>query len=192
MPPHLILASGSPRRLQLLQEAGLAVDVIVSLVEELHDSSVDFRQLCEINAERKARDVASLHPQAWVIGADTLVCLDGIPLGKPADLAMARTMLQALSGRINYVCTGVCVIDPHGNAHLFHQVTEVEFRKLSDAVIDDYIKKVHTLDKAGAYAAQEHGDQIIAEIRGDFNNVVGLPVSQLLEQLNVLQKNFQL
>lgn len=191
MQPRVILASGSPRRLQLLADAGFAVEVVVSPVDELHDTSIDFRELCEINAERKARDVASQHSQAWVIGADTLVCLEGMPLGKPADLTMARQMLQALSGRINSVCTGVCVIEPNGKTHLFHEVTEVEFRQLSDEMIDDYMAKVHTLDKAGAYAAQEHGDQIIAEIRGDFNNVVGLPVSKLLENWRLWQKNFQ-
>ena len=192
MQARLILASSSPRRWQLLQEVGIDVEVIASPIEELHDPAVDFRVLCEINAERKARDVASRHPQAWVIGADTLVCLDGIPLGKPSNEAAARTMLQSLSGRINHVCTGVCVIDPRGGAHAFHEVTEVEFLTLSDAVIDDYMAKVYTLDKAGAYAAQEHGDQIIAAIRGDFSNVVGLPVTQLLEKLKDWQENFSL
>jgi septum formation protein len=183
MQPRLILASSSPRRIELLQQAGVAVEVIPSPVEELHDTALDYRHLCEVNAGRKARDVASRHPGAWVIGADTLVCLDGRPLGKPADLAEARTMLQALSGRVNQVCTGVCLIDPAGREHVFHEVTEVQFRTLSDAVIDDYMAKVHTLDKAGAYAAQEYGEQIIAQIRGDFSNVVGLPVKNLLEYL---------
>lgn len=183
MQQRLILASSSPRRIELLQQAGVLVEVIPSPVEELHDTALDYRHLCEVNAGRKARDVASRHPGAWVIGADTLVCLDGRPLGKPADRAEARTMLQILSGRVNQVCTGVCLIDPAGREHVFHEVTEVEFRALSNDVIDDYMAKVHTLDKAGAYAAQEHGDQIIAEIRGDFSNVVGLPVKKLLEYL---------
>jgi septum formation protein len=186
MRARLILASSSPRRIELLREAGVEAEVIPSPVEELHDTALDYRHLCEVNAGRKARDVASRHPGAWVIGADTLVCLDGRPLGKPADLAAARQMLQALSGRVNQVCTGVCVIDPAGKEHVFHEVTEVEFLPLSDEVIDDYMAKVHTLDKAGAYAAQEHGDQIIAEIRGDFSNVVGLPIKKLLEFLAAL------
>jgi septum formation protein len=186
MRARLILASSSPRRIELLREAGVEAEVIPSPVEELHDTALDYRHLCEVNAGRKARDVASRHPGAWVIGADTLVCLDGQPLGKPADLAAARQMLQALSGRVNQVCTGVCVIDPAGKEHVFHEVTEVEFLPLSDEVIDDYMAKVHTLDKAGAYAAQEHGDQIIAEIRGDFSNVVGLPIKKLLEFLAAL------
>lgn len=186
MQPRLILASSSPRRVKLLQEAGLVFDVIASPVDELHDASMDFRRLCEINAERKARDVATRHPGAWVIGADTLVSLDGIPLGKPRDLTEARAMLQSLSGRINHVCTGVCVIDPSGTAHDFHELTEVEFRTLSDAQIADYMAKVNTLDKAGAYAAQEHGDDIITAIRGDFANVVGLPMTRLVEKLRAL------
>jgi septum formation protein len=190
MQARLILASSSPRRIELLREAGVEVEVIPSPVEELHDTALDYRHLCEVNAGRKASDVASRHPGAWVIGADTLVCLDGQPLGKPADLAAARLMLQALSGRVNQVCTGVCVIDPTGKEHVFHEVTEVEFLPLSDEVIDDYMCKVHTLDKAGAYAAQEHGDQIIAQIRGDFSNVVGLPIKKLLEFLAALDQCF--
>ena len=183
MQTRVILASSSPRRIELLRKAGVAVEVIPSTAEELHDTSFDYRVLCEINAERKARDVASQHPGAWVIGADTLVCLDGQPLGKPSDLSAARAMLQALSGRVNRVCTGVCVIDAAGRANVFHEITEVEFLPLSDEVIDDYMSKVDTLDKAGAYAAQEHGEQIIAEVRGDFSNVVGLPIKKLLDYL---------
>lgn len=190
MQARVILASSSPRRVQMLQEAGLAFEAIASPVEELHDASMDFRELCEINAERKARDVASRHVGAWVIGADTLVSLDGIPLGKPENLAAARVMLQSLSGRINHVCTAVCVIDHVGKAHVFCEVTEVEFRPLSATQIDAYMAKVNTLDKAGAYAAQEHGDDIIAAIRGDFANVVGLPVTRVLDLLDHLQKNF--
>lgn len=188
MQSRVILASSSPRRVQMLREAAVDFEAIASPVEELHDATMDFRELCEINAERKARDVASRHAGAWVIGADTLVSLDGIPLGKPRDHAEARAMLQSLSGRINHVCSGVCVIDPSGAAYSFHEVTEVEFRPLSDAQIDAYMAKVNTLDKAGAYAAQEHGDDIITAIRGDFANVVGLPISRLLEMLRSLMK----
>jgi septum formation protein len=183
MQTRLILASSSPRRMDLLRQAGVTVEVIPSTAEELHDPSLDFRVLCTINAERKARDVASQHPGSWVIGADTLVCLDGQPLGKPSDLSAARVMLQALSGRVNQVCTGVCVIDAAGRANVFYETSEVEFLPLSDEVIDDYMSKVNTLDKAGAYAAQEHGEQIIAEVRGDFSNVVGLPMKKLLDYL---------
>lgn len=180
---RLILASGSPRRKQLLEEAGLACEVIVSPAEEIHDVTMEFTALCEHNARLKARAVAMEHPAACVIGADTLVCLDGEPLGKPVDLAAARAMLRRLSGRINHVCTGVCLAGPDGHERVFHELTEVHFRELSDELIDRYMAQVHTLDKAGAYAAQESGDWIISEIRGDFSNVVGLPVARVLQEL---------
>lgn len=183
MAERWILASASPRRVELLRGSGLPVEVIPAEVEELHDESWDFRHLCEENARRKAREVAMRHPRAWVIGADTLVCLNGVPLGKPVDGADARRMLQALSGKVNQVCTGVWVVDPQGVERGFCEVSEVVFRELDEGVVDDYLAKVHTLDKAGGYAVQEHGDMIIAEVRGDVDNVVGLPVRALLATL---------
>jgi septum formation protein len=159
------------------------VEVIPSDVVELHDPDWDFRALCVENARRKARDVAARHPGSWVIGADTLVSLDGQPLGKPADATEARAMLKALSGRVNHVCTGVCVIAPDGSEWGFYEVTEVEFLTLNDETIDRYRERVYTLDKAGGYAVQECAEMIIAEVRGDRDNVVGLPVSRLLREL---------
>ena len=185
---RIILASGSPRRLQLLEEAGIVCEVVVAPVEEIHDCNMDFAALCEHNAQLKARAVAAQFPDAWVIGADTLVCLEGEPLGKPADLTDARNMLQRLSGRINQVCTGVCLCGPAGQERVFHELTEVHFRELSDELIDRYMSQVHTLDKAGGYAAQESGDWIISEIRGDFHNVVGLPIARLLAELAKIEK----
>lgn len=185
-----ILASSSPRRIELLRRAGVPVEVIPSDAEELHEQDWDIRDLCRENARRKARDVASRHASAWVIGADTLVGLDGKPLGKPIDHAEARTMLRALSGRVNHVCTGVCVVAPDGSETVFHEISEVEFLSLSDELIDDYMARVDTLDKAGGYAVQEWGEMIIAEVRGDLNNVIGLPVSRLLGELEILGANF--
>jgi septum formation protein len=183
MKPRLILASGSPRRKELLDEAGWDFEVVLSPAEELHDVAVDYRTLCQENAALKARAVARNHPDAIVIGADTLVCLDGVPLGKPKDEDEARAMLRSLSGRINFVCTGVCLCGPGGREHVFYEVSEVEFRVLSETDIADYMALVHTLDKAGAYAAQEHGERIIVEVRGDLSNVVGLPVERLRSEL---------
>jgi septum formation protein len=185
-----ILASASPRRIELLRAAGMEVEVIPSGVEELHDESWDYRQLCEENARRKARDVAARHAGGWVIAADTLVCLEGRPLGKPADGGEARRMLQALSGKVNQVCTGVWVVDPQGGEHGFCEVSEVVFRELEDRVIDEYLAKVYTLDKAGGYAVQERGDLIIAEVRGDLDNVIGLPVTRLRAMLCELGVDF--
>lgn len=179
---QIILASSSPRRRDLLQAAGLSFEVMVSPAEEIHDANIPLQQLCEGNARLKAVAVAGDHPDALVIGADTLVYIDQTPLGKPRDREQARGMLRQLSGRISEVCTGVCIA--HGKiSHCFHAVTEVMFRELSDEMIENYMSMVEVMDKAGAYAVQEHGDLIIEEVRGDYDNVVGLPVDQLLVEL---------
>ncbi len=178
----LILASGSPRRRDMLTSAGLEFEVIISPAEEIHDESIPLHTLCEANAELKALAVSAENPEALVIGADTLVYIDETPLGKPSDEKDARAMLRRLSGRSQKVCTGVCLA--RGNeSHCFHVITEVVFKNLSDETIRDYMSKVHVMDKAGAYAVQEHGDLIIEEVRGDYDNVVGLPVARLLEEM---------
>ena len=182
MPETLILASGSPRRREMLAKAGLKFEVIPSPAEELHDVSMPLDLLCEENAKLKALDVAQDHPEAIVIGADTLVYIDQTPLGKPRDENEARKMLGLLSGRTHQVCTGVCIARGE-KSETFHTITEVVFKELSDDVIRDYMAKVHVMDKAGSYAVQEHGEMIIEEVRGDYDNVVGLPVLQLLEKL---------
>ena len=179
----LVLASGSPRRRDLLARAGLEFEVVVSPAEEIHDPSLPADRLCEGNATLKAAAVARSHPHATVIGADTLVFIDADALGKPADLEEARAMLRRLSGRTHTVCTGVCVIRPGGGIRAFHEMSEVEFRVLDDAAIDAYFRLVDPLDKAGAYGIQVHGERIVAEIRGSFENVMGLPVARLLDVL---------
>ena len=182
MPARLILASGSPRRREMLAKAGLIFEVIPSPAEELHDASMPLAQLCEENARLKALDVARYHPQATVIGADTLVYVDQTPLGKPRSEAEAKAMLRKLSGRAHQVCTGVCIARGD-DAECFHTITEVAFKELTDDLIADYMSKVDVMDKAGSYAVQEHGEMIITEVRGDYDNVVGLPVQLLLERL---------
>ncbi|MCX6877117.1 MAG: Maf family protein [Verrucomicrobia bacterium] len=179
----IVLASGSPRRRDLLARAGLEFEVVVSPAEEIHDPTLPPDRLCEENATLKAAAVARLHPQATVIGADTLVFIDADALGKPADLAEARAMLRRLSGRTHTVCTGVCVIRPGGEIRVFHELSEVVFRVLDDAAIEAYFNLVNPLDKAGAYGIQEHGERVVAEIRGDFANVMGLPLARLIECL---------
>lgn len=179
----LVLASGSPRRRELLARAGLDFSVVISPAEEIHDPALPPDLLCEENARLKAVAVALAHPEATVIGADTLVFIDGEPLGKPADLAAARAMLRRLSGRTHTVCTGVCVIHPGGPAETFHDLTEVVFRVLDEAAIEAYLALVDPLDKAGAYGIQDHGDRLIEAIQGSFDNVMGLPVTRLVEAL---------
>jgi septum formation protein len=179
----LVLASSSPRRRELLSRAGVVFEVVVSPAEEIHDATMRPDVLCELNAELKAAAVAAGRPEATVIGADTLVFIDEIPLGKPLDLEDAWRMLRLLSGRTHRVCTGVCVILPGGVRRVFHEMTEVRFRELDDALIESYFARVNPLDKAGAYGIQECGEMIVAEISGSFENVMGLPVERVVEAL---------
>ena len=179
---RLILASGSPRRRDMLREVGLEFDVIPSPAEELHDESMALDQLCEENARLKALAVAQDYPEATVIGADTLVYLDKTPLGKPHSKEEAEATLMRLSGRTHQVCTGVCIARA-GKVVSFHTITEVVFKKLSGETIKDYMSKVDVMDKAGSYAVQEHREMIVEQVRGDYDNVVGLPVAQLLAKL---------
>lgn len=180
---RIVLASSSPRRRELLARAGVAFDTAVSPAEELHDASIPPEELCERNAVLKAEAVVPEHPDAVVIGSDTLVFIDGEPLGKPADLDEARAMLRRLSGRPHFVCTGVCLVFPGGGRNVFHDTTEVDFRELDEETIETYISLVNPLDKAGAYGIQEHGELIISGIRGSFENVMGFPVDKVVEAL---------
>lgn len=179
----MILASASPRRRELLAAAGVAFEVVASPAEEIHDAAIPLDVLCEKNAELKALAVAADHPDAAVIGADTLVWIEGEPLGKPHDMDEARAMLRKLAGRAHTVCTGVCVVFPGGNVERFHELTVVRFRQLDDATISAYFEKTNPLDKAGAYGIQDSGEMIVEGIDGAFDNVMGLPVARLLKVL---------
>lgn len=179
----VVLASASPRRRELLAGAGVVFEIVVSPAEEIHDASMKPHVLCELNATLKAAAVASIRPDATVIGSDTLVFIDDIPLGKPADLTEAREMLRRLSGRTHQVCTGVCVIHPGDVRNVFHDITDVTFLPLDDAAIDAYLSIANPLDKAGAYGIQESGDLIISGIRGSYENVMGLPVQMVVTAL---------
>jgi septum formation protein len=151
---------------------------------EVLDEHLSPLEICQLNAHRKARAVAKKIPDALVLGADTLVFLDGEIMGKPRDAADARRMLTRLQGRTHRVVTGVSLI--HLREHrerLFAEATEVTFRPLSAGQIGDYLSKINPLDKAGAYAVQEHGDAIIAAISGSRSNVVGLPLEKVADEL---------
>jgi septum formation protein len=184
-PMKLILASGSPRRSELLAAAGIEFEVIPSPAEEIHDATMGMAGLCEENARLKARAVAIHHPEAVVIAADTLVFLDGEPLGKPRDMAEAERMLRRLSGRPNQVCTGVCIMGPGEKMTVLHAVTDVFFRELDDATLFAYLAKTQPLDKAGAYGIQDYGEMIIERIEGAYENVMGLPVEPVLQALEI-------
>ena len=185
MIPPLVLASRSPRRRELLVAAGAKdVKIAASDVEESSDASQGLAALVLNNARAKATDIAAQFPKSIVLGADTLVWLDGAALGKPSDMGEARHMLDHLSGRVHEVCTGVHLVrlDPHLQVE-FHETTHVRFRPLDAAAIDAYLQRVDVLDKAGAYALQEHGDLIIESVEGSRSNVVGLPVERTLAAL---------
>ncbi len=178
---RLVLASGSPRRQELLAAMGYDFEVLLSSVVETDDSRLGMGGLCEENARRKAAEVArALDVNAIVIGADTLVFLDRLPLGKPKDLDEALEMLKRLRGRVHQVCTGVCICGPRNDqVQVFHEVTKVRFRAVADEVLEDYLSKTSPLDKAGAYGIQDYGGLIIEEIDGEYENVMGLPVKRL-------------
>lgn len=181
---RLVLASSSPRRQELLRQCGVAFDVVPPDVAELDPGHLTASEGCLLNAHRKARAVAKRHPHRLVLGADTLVVLGDRRLGKPTDHAVARQMLRALAGRTHQVITGVCLLDlGRHREQLFAETTDVTFRPLSEQQIHDYFSQVDPLDKAGAYALQEHGELIVSGIRGSPTNVIGLPVERLLEEL---------
>jgi septum formation protein len=184
-PPSLILASASPRRVELLRQIVAAFEVVPSEATELSDEHLSPYELCQLNAHRKARAVAKRFPDTLVLGADTLVFLDREIFGKPADRTEAERMIARLQGRTHQVITGVSLIHlrPH-RERIFVVSTDVRFRPLSAAQVRDYLSRIDPLDKAGAYAIQEHGGLLIEEISGSYSNVVGLPVERVREELN--------
>ena len=187
--PPIILASASPRRAELLRQLEPAFQIVPSDATETFDGELSPLELCQLNAHRKARAVAKRIPDALVLGADTLVFLEDEILGKPRDLADARRMLARLQGRTHQVVTGVSLIHLRGHRErLFAVGTDVGFRPLSKAQIGDYLSKINPLDKAGAYAIQEHGEMIVSEIDGSFSNVIGLPVERLGVELAAWMK----
>lgn len=180
----LILASQSPRRRYLLQKAGLRFTVRPSEVDEsgftLEDPAGGVQRL----AEAKALQVAEAHPDHWVIGADTVVVVEGRVLGKPTSVADARDMLRRLSGATHQVYTGFCIVRKAGGARFGGTVfTDVTFKALTETEIEWYVHSGEPFDKAGAYAIQGLGTFLVRRIHGSYTNVVGLPVCEVLEIL---------
>ena len=186
-PTPVILASASPRRAELLGQVVPDFKVIPSQTHEFHDDQLTAWEMAQINAYRKARAVAKQFPDAVVLGADTLVYLDREAklFGKPASRADAERMLDELQGRVHAVITGVCLLHLRGHRQrVFAEWTDVRFHPLTLQQIKDYLELTNPLDKAGAYAIQEHGERIVAEISGSYSNVVGLPVERVREELS--------
>jgi septum formation protein len=182
--PRLILASNSPRRRDLLTQAGLTFTVIPSEVDEHKVTMSDPNVFVRTLAESKAINIAQKYPSSWVIGADTIVVIDNQILGKPDSADAARGMLKRLSGNIHHVFTGYCVCCKR-KAHLFTDVvkTDVCFKSLSDKEIEWYLQTGEPFDKAGGYGIQGIGSVLVKSIKGSYTNVVGLPVCEVLDVL---------
>jgi septum formation protein len=187
---RLILASASPRRRELLGQLGVPFEVVVADVTEHEDASTDPRVMVAHNAALKAEWVSARHPNALVLGADTTVFIEGVALNKPGDGAEARAMLRRLSGRTHTVFTGLALRRASDGLRIDEGVaSDVTFKALDETVIEDYLARVHTLDKAGGYAIQEHRELLGAEYRGSLTNIIGLPVEttkQILTQCGLL------
>jgi septum formation protein len=181
---RLILASASPRRKELLAELGLPFEVIPAEVMEYEAADADPRAMVLHNAALKADWVASRHPGATVIGADTTVFVDRTVLNKPRDGAEARAMLRLLSGRSHTVFTGLAVRRVRDGLKLDQGVaSEVTFKQIDEAIIELYLSRVHTLDKAGGYAIQEENELIVKGFTGSLTNIVGLPLEEMKQIL---------
>ena len=180
----LILASKSPRRKTILQSMGLEFQTFASSAEEISGGSY-FEDIPMLNAVMKARDIASQHPEALVLGADTVVECDGMHFNKPGSRDDAEGMLLALSGKEHVVVTGVCLECRSDNLlSVFAEKSFVRFKSYGLDTVRNYMELVDVMDKAGAYAVQEHGSMIIDNIRGSVTNVVGLPSEKLAEALS--------
>lgn len=174
---RLILASASPRRRGLLAQLGFPFEVVVADVTEHEDPETDPRVMVAHNAALKADWVAQRNPDAVVLGADTTVFLDGRAINKPTGLDDSRSILRRLAGREHTVYTGVAVRRLSTGLRIDHGVASlVRFKPFGDRVIEDYIRLVNTLDKAGAYSIQEQTDLIIAGYEGSLSNIMGLPM----------------
>ena len=185
---RLILASGSPRRRELLSLMGYEFEIIVPDVDE--NVSGYARDIVAVLSRRKAHAVADGLDCGIVIASDTLVSLEGVPLGKPGDEAEARCMLASLSGKTHEVYTGVTIIDSADKRSLTEVVrTGVSFRELSANEIDDYIRTGEPMDKAGAYAIQGGAGKFVDGLDGSFENVVGFPVAEIQQMLDTLTKD---
>ena len=181
----LILASASPSRKMLLEQAGLDFEVVVSGVDETVPPDYTPAQTVEALARRKGRAVQALRPEAPIIAADSVVSIDGLILGKPKDDEAAKATLRRLSGRTHELITGVCLLI-NGRMDLFHQVTRVTFYPLTEEEIAEYVALGESRGRAGAYGIEGIGVVLVQSIQGDYPNIVGLPVAETIRHLHKL------
>ena len=183
---RLVLASESPRRRELLKLLVSEFDAVSSDARELTLAECRSpEELVKNNAWRKAQAVADDFPEAWVLGADTVIEYNNLVYGKPRDLAEAAQFLRTFSGREHKVLTGVALINAAGKkSDCFVAESKVRFRTLNDDLIDEYLSLVPVLDKAGAYGIQDHGEMLVESVDGELENIIGLPVAALAVRLN--------
>lgn len=180
----LVLASASPRRRELLLSVGLDFEVLPSTIEEQRGETEDPESYVLRLSREKAEEVAARRPEAWVIGADTTVYIDDTILEKPSDQADAARMLRTISGREHTVFTGITLLGPAMSSRESRVVsTQVTMIGLTDEEIAWYVGTGEPMDKAGAYAVQGVGAMFISSIHGNYTNVVGLPLSVLLDMM---------
>jgi len=182
---HLILASNSSRRVELLRSAGFNFDVRASHIEEVHclgESAED--HVMRLASDKAGAVARSSPPGCLVLGADTEVVIDGQILGKPASPDDAARMLRLLAGRVHRVITGVClIVAPDSVQALKHDITYVTFAAMNEQEISDYVQSGEPMDKAGAYAVQGLAGRFVTRIEGSYSNVVGLPISLVYQVL---------
>lgn len=184
MHSEMILASASPRRVELLRQQGFSFKTIPSHIPEIYHEQLTGIEVAQVNAYRKARAVGKKHPDNIVLAADTLVCLGLRVFGKPASLEEAYEMLEQLQGRTHHVVTAICLLLLREHRQrLFAEVSAVTFRRMDCVAIRRYLTLVNPLDKAGAYAIQEQGHLIVESVTGSYSNVVGLPIERLITEL---------
>ena len=187
----LILASASPRRKELLEQLGVDFKIEVADCDEIMDDEIAPDVLVQRNASEKAKAVAKLNPQNTVLGADTVVTIDGKILGKPKDREEAFNMLKKLQGRSHYVYTGIALVYHNEEKWIVKTEavgTEVFFGSMTDKEIENYVATGEPMDKAGAYGIQGKAGAFIEGIRGPYSNVVGLPIYNVKKMLDSINK----
>jgi septum formation protein len=181
--PKIILASKSPRRQELLGLMDIDFRIVLKEVDESYPDNLTPEEIAVYIAEKKAYAFDETVGDEIVLTADTIVCIDGLILGKPENAEHAVEMLQMLSGKMHKVITGVCLLYKH-KYHSFYDVSEVYFSKLPNEEIVGYVNKYQPFDKAGSYGIQERIGLIgIERINGSYTNVVGLPTEKLYREL---------
>ena len=180
---ELLLASASPRRAELLKQYGIPFTIRTVEVEEL-DSASDIRLLPQLNAALKADAASEFHPGKAILAADTMIIFEDRAIGKPGSTEEAKEMLRLFSGKTHEVITGVALVCRNRQLRrIWSETSRVTFKELSAETIDRYIREVNVLDKAGAYAIQEHSELIIENYSGELANIIGLPLKRLMNEL---------